>query len=271
MAVGAVMVTMVVALRESLGFIVAPGNMVRTALGGNALASASPAELMEVPRGESSPRTQMRGQYKEGRSRKNMQGGGRLPIRVNRNPVLAYSKGDSNEPGGSVLRRMWDMYDLDFNKMVAMRQRYHRPGYRNKKWTADYNMRLGRRKKDLKVKKVLETEWQQWMRTEGRKQGFLEPILFAGPPLKLTPEEDAACEPSVIKAKIPSVEEMKKNWLPRLPKGRAKLGTDELEPGKWNDDGPDNIFKIWKRPLHKWPYDIGKRGRKGPVVRGVVM
>ena len=44
----------------------------------------------------------------------------------------------------------------------------------------------------------------------------------------------------------------------------------DVQPGKFNCDGEDSIFKIWKRPLHKHPYDIGKRGKIGPVVRGIV-
>lgn len=46
---------------------------------------------------------------------------------------------------------------------------------------------------------------------------------------------------------------------------------EDVQPGKFNCDGEDSIFKIWKRPLHKHPYDIGKRGKIGPVVRGIVV
>lgn len=209
----------------------------------------------------------MHGRYAEGtRSRKNNQGGGRLPIRVTRDPVLAYSVGGENENGGSVLRRMWDMYDMDYNKMVAIRQQTYRADSRKKKWTADYNMRLGRRKKQNRIKRQYETDWQEWMQREGRRQGLTEPIIYTGPPLPTTPEMDALSD-ELVKNQ-PSAEE-KKKLTASLPKGRARVPKD-MEPGCW-DYGPENIHKIWRRPLCKWPYDIGKRGKKGPVVRGIVM
>mmetsp|Transcript_87785 Transcript_87785/g.271844 ORF Transcript_87785/g.271844 Transcript_87785/m.271844 type:complete len:316 (-) Transcript_87785:59-1006(-) len=261
-----------------LSFALVPGQ--HSAAVGQAVpwVAASAAERLDTPRGEREPLTQLRGRYKEGtRSRKNQQGGGRLPIRMNRKPVLAYSititdepQVETKEPGSSVLRRMWDMYDMDFNKMAAERQRYFRPPGRKAQWESDFRGRLNRRTKIRNTQLKQEAEWLDWMRREGRKLGLTEPIPYTGPPLKLTPEEEAASEPEAMKKRVGGEENFKRNILPNLPKGKERLPKD-IEPGQWNDEGPENIFKIWRRPLCKWPYDIGKRGRWGPVVRGIVM
>jgi len=247
---------------------------------GSPWVSGHPEEKLDVPRGQAVPRTRVHGKFPD-RSRKNQQGGGRLPIRTNRKPVLAYSQagvigsqaGVSGRQGlkeqpNTVLRRMWDMYEFDFNKMVTLRNRYFLPDYRKKQWTANFNMRTGRRSKLNRIKRQYSTDWAYWMRTEGRRQGLQDPIIFTGPPLTLTPEEDKASDKEVIKKKLPSAQEFRDNWMKLVPKPKDALPED-IQPGKWNDDGPDNIFKIWKRPLHKYPYDIGKRG-KNKVTRGNV-
>mmetsp|Transcript_9479 Transcript_9479/g.26652 ORF Transcript_9479/g.26652 Transcript_9479/m.26652 type:complete len:214 (+) Transcript_9479:663-1304(+) len=212
----------------------------------------------------------MRGRYATGtRSRKNNQGGGRLPISITRNPVLSYSIGENKEPSSSVLRRMWDNYDMDFNKMVALQSRYFRPDYRRKQWTADYNMRQGRNSRLRRKKQDAELEWQEWMRRRGRRMGLTEAVVFNGPKLKMTPEEDANSEHEAVKKFVGTPENFKKNIMPKMPKGKDLLPED-IQPGKWKDQGPENIFKIWRRPLHKWPYDIGKQGKWGPVCRNIV-
>lgn len=216
-----------------------------------------------MPRGEAVPRTQLHARYPD-RSRKNLQGGGRLPIRVNRNPVLGYSKAGENEQNVRVLNRMFDMMDFDFAMMVQQRQKYFRPEYRKKKWTADFKMRAGRRKKEMRLKREFNEEWAQWMRSEGRRQGLTDPIVYNGPKVKEDPDEEYA-----------DIDEWKKMISPdtflsrkHVGKGRDALPV-EIEPGKW-DDGPESIFNVFKRPLHKFPYDIGKDGT-GNVVVGIVM
>jgi len=280
-SVSALLLSATAVLKESLGFVAAPGSVMRNAVkaaGENAApwVSSSPVERMEVPRGESAPRTLMRGRYAEGdRSRYNQQGGGRLPIRVTRNPSLAYSIADPNgkEKGPTVLRRMWDMYDMDFHKMTAVRERYHRPGYRKKKWTADYNMRLGRRTNKQKEERQLKEEWMAWMRNEGRARGYQDPIIFKGPPMAhaLTKELDEQTDPEYIKKNAPSEQELDeklKNFkLPKMEKLPAWI-----MPGQFPEkDAPDNIFNIWRRPLHRFPYDIAKQGKKGKFTRGMVV
>jgi len=276
-ASGALLLASAAGLHGSLSFAVAPATGAARSLGPWVAASAR--ERMSAPRSEAAARTQMQGRYSEGgRSRKNNQGGGRLPIRVSRKPVLGYAmmgngQTDSTEPGGRVLLRMWEMYDMDFNRMVAIRQRYFRPGYRSAKWTADYNMRMGRRKKEQRIKRQYEEDWQDWMRREGRTQGLTDPIVYNGPPLAKYMEKggelDKWTDPENFKKTLPGEDEMVE-FLKKAPRGRAAV-PQEMEDGKWNDDGDDNIFKIWRRPLCKWPYDIGKRGKVGPVVRGIVM
>jgi len=239
----------------------------------SSLAAGWPAEAVAVPRGEALPRTQMQAK-KKNTDRTRIQGGGRQPVRVNRSPVLGYSittenaNGMVTEQAGSVLRRMYDMAEMDFNKMAGMRDRYWRPGYRKSKWVADYNMRSGRKKKEAKLRRQYETDWQEWMSTVGRQRGLTDPVLFNGPPLKLSEEDDAATDPKVFSKKIPSENELATEM--KLPRGKDLLPED-VQPGKFNCDGEDSIFKIWKRPLHKHPYDIGKRGKIGPVVRGIVL
>jgi len=92
-------------------------------------------------------------------------------------------------------------YDMDFHKLTAVRQRYFRPGYRDKKWVADYNMRLGRRSNRNKKKRQLEDDWMQWMRTEGRARGYQDPVVFKGPPMAaaLTRQVDIDTDPYTIR------------------------------------------------------------------------
>lgn len=235
--------------------------------------SGLPAERMEVPRSEMEPQTVM---YVAEDERTRPHGGGRHVINMNRKPVLGYSvaatrDGKIDEPASSVLNRLRRMVDSDYVNMVTLRQATFRPDYRKKLWTADYKMRMGRKMKLNRVKSRFEAAWQQWLRTEGRRQGLTEPITFNGPPLAAmyTKEMDDATDPDVYMKNWPSKQEMKTD-----PKFRKKLPMSyfipvDIQPGKWNDNGPDNIFKLWKRPLHKHPYDIGKRGTNH-VVRGNV-
>lgn len=281
-ALGALALCATAVFQESLGFVAAPGSVVRSAAKAASenvapWVSGSSVERMEVPRSESEPKTLMRGRYKEGdRSRYNQQGGGRLPINVNRKPSMAYAIAaeEPKERGAAVLRRMWDMYDMDFHKMTAMRQRYFRPGYRDKKWVADYNMRLGRRSNKNKVKRKLEDDWMEWMRTEGRSRGYQDPVIFKGPPMAhaLTPEMDKDSDPETYKKRFPSEQDIQKFLDDKPKKPPMERVPKWTLPGQFPErDAPDNIFNIWKRPLHRYPFDIGKRGKRGHYVRGNVV
>jgi len=226
----------------------------------------------EAHRGDAEPRTVMHGKWPD---RTRPHGGGKHVFRMNRKPVLGYAVAEVQnkdkiiEPAASVLRRMRAMVDTEHVFMAAERQRYFRPKEINRKWTADYNMRMGRRKKLRKVKDRFEEAWQQWLRTEGRSQGLTEPVKFEGPKLGhwMTEELDEASDPKVMLKSLPSKQDMKS--MKENKKKWGKLIPQDIMPGQWNDEGEDNIFKIWKRPMHKQPYDIGKRG-SNHVVRGQV-
>jgi len=183
-AIGILIACWAAALREAIGFVaMPPTSMPRLAAEAAVMAppeedvwvSCSPGKRLEVPRGEVAPRTAM---YAAAKDRTRNHGGGRHTIKMNRNPSLAYSFADENENANGVLRRMWDMYDMNFHKMITMRQRFHRPMYREKRWTADYNMRLGRRKNDMRLLRQTEEQYQQYMVTDGRRAGLQEPIIF---------------------------------------------------------------------------------------------
>ncbi|CAE8679740.1 unnamed protein product [Polarella glacialis] len=274
LALGAIVTCGFVALHGSLVFVT-PGPGMTKPLEANVWVSGFPTDRMEAPRGDTEPRTIMYNKPPNDRTRPH--GSGRHTPMTNRKPVLAYSVADKRgandqlEPATSVLGRLKRMMDTDYVSMVTMRQQFFRPDYRKKQWTADYNQRVGRKLKLRRVKERFDNAWQQWLRTEGRRRGLTEPIEFEGPKLAkyFTKEMDDASNPDVFQKNWPSKEEMKtdpkfKNKLPW-----AAFVPEEVEPGKWNDDSDENIFKIWKRPLHKHPYDIGKRG-SNHVVRGNV-
>eukprot|EP00440_Ansanella_granifera_P053851 gb/GFBE01058379.1/.p1 GENE.gb/GFBE01058379.1/~~gb/GFBE01058379.1/.p1 ORF type:complete len:282 (+),score=63.00 gb/GFBE01058379.1/:1-846(+) len=266
-AVGALLACGLIGLHSlsSLNFL-APGS------GGIAKATL-PIAGLEAPRGDAEPRTAMHARFPD-RSRNH--GGGRTVFTMNRKPVLGYSIADIRdgkiaESAISVLRRLRSMVDEDHVNMITMRQEFFKPDYRKKLWTADYNQRMGRRMKLRKLKAKFEAEWNQWMRTEGRSQGLLEPVRYDGPKLGsyMTKELDEASEPDAVLKVLPSKQDMKTNKRYAM-KGWSKLFPADMMAGQWEDaEADDNIFKIWKRPLHKQPYDIGKRG-SNHVVRGNV-
>merc|ERR1719382_1584773 len=123
------------------------------------------------------------------RSGINNQGGPRTMISINWKPVLAYSVNDEEmrEPGGSVLRRMWEMYDMNFNRMVCERQRYFRSYKKRRRWTNSFWMETGRKRNDRNKRLGMEEEWTQWLRTTGRKQGLSDAVKYDGPAIKMTP------------------------------------------------------------------------------------
>eukprot|EP00435_Cladocopium_sp_Y103_P005048 s2688_g1.t1 len=220
------------------------------------------------------PRTVMRNVKPEDRTRPH--GGGRHSFSMNRKPVLAYSIADKletgkiSEPAGSVLRRMRVMLDEEYVNMASLRQQYFRPTYRVGKWRADYNMRLSRRNRLRRVKEKFEQAWDQWMRSEGRRMGLTEPVRFSGPKLgaELTEELDAATNPEDVMKALPTKQELRMNKKYRT-KGWSNYLPEDMFPGQWNDDGEDSLHKLFRRPLHKYPYDISKRGTNH-VVRGIV-
>eukprot|EP00438_Fugacium_kawagutii_P017475 Skav235851 [mRNA] locus=scaffold2644:29473:55029:+ [translate_table: standard] len=202
-------------------------------------------------------------------------GGGRNTFTMNRKPVLAYSNAfmqdnKIGEAAGSVLRRLRVMLDEEYVNMASLRQQYFRPKGRVGKWRADYNMRLGRRQKMRRLKMDFEQAWDQWMRSEGRRMGLTEPVRFNGPKLghMLTDELDQATNPDDVMKALPTKQELRMNKKYRT-QGWSKYLPEDMFPGQWTDEGDDNIHKLFRRPLHKYPYDISKRGTNH-VVRGIV-
>jgi len=265
--VGAAVATSAMVLCAPYGFMTVRAMPLRAvAVRGNRWVGEQP----EIPRGEAVPKTQMRGRYADGdRSRKNNQGGGRLPIPCQRNPVLAYANADEKESGASVLRRMVDMYDLEHCRMVGERQRYFRLPHIDRKFCADWSTRAGARRKANRIKKQYEEDWQDWMRREGRRQGLTKPLIWSGPPLPRTDEELEEAKKKQQASK-PSEDEYAE-WKKTQPKA-WQIVPKECEEGQWyEEDDPENIFKLFARPLRKTPYDIGKRGDARYYVPGTVL
>jgi len=226
---------------------------------------------MPEARGEAAPRTMMRGRYPN-RSGNNRQGGPRNPIWVTRKAVLAYSVKDeeTNEPAAGVLRRMWDMYDMDFEKMRCEQSRYFRLRQKNKEWREKFEHNIWRRDKKRRSRKELEEEWQQWMRTVGRKMGLTQPILYGGPMAQMTPEEEEVFTPSKGVNHFAHID--KTPGLIRYKEAFSEM--EDMKPGRWNHDGTaEMMFKIWRRPLTKYPFDIGtlRKRTRGKVAHGNVM
>lgn len=268
---GIVLAVSVAVVQRSLGFVVPSTSLSQP----TSMEMPGLVELREVSRGDVEPPTVMHARYPD---RTRRLGGGRLPISINRKPVLAYSiaavkDGNVTEQAASVLSRLRRMMDTDYVNMITQRQEFFKPEYRKRMWTADYKQRMGLRMKLRRVKERFETAWQQWLRTEGRRQGLTEPVKFNGPKLGMYLRSDSllnsTSEPDAVNKHWPSKEELKTN-----PKFKKKLSWSafaplETEPGKWNTDADENVFKLFRRPLHKYPYDIGKRGTNH-VVRGNV-
>jgi len=203
---------------------------------------------------------------------------GRLAIRVNRKPCLAYAVGakpvtavQRPEPGGAVLGRMWRMYDVDSKKMIALRDRYHWGTRGTKKFMFDYNCRSQRRKKLNGLKREIDETWTNWMATEGQALGLQEPIIYKGPSAPFTEEEESFFSPeSIAKNKPPA----KPFYEMEVEKRRRKWDHpvfQQMKPGCWPEDtGPNNIFNLYARPLKRMPYDIpdartGRMTRRGNV------
>lgn len=187
--------------------------------------------------------------------------------------MLGYSIADSTanglEPTAPVLRRLRGMVDSEHVFMVSQRQQYFRKEGERKSWTDTYISKMHKRNAMRKIKQQFEEAWQQWLRTEGRLQGLTEPVQYHGPKLGhlMTPELDAASEPKDMMKELPSKQEMRTKDI--YKKRFAHMLPSDILPGQWVDEGEENIFKIWKRPSHKQPFDIGKRG-SNHVVRGNV-
>lgn len=236
-------------------------------------AFVAPTRSLQPGRGAAEARTVMRGVYRRPEiPRTRPSGGGRNPLTFNRKPVLAYSVNDKDlrEPSGSVLRRMWDMYEYPYAQLVAERQQRFRSRADKYRWTANWYMKLGKKKKRREDRLQLEEDWLQWMRTTGREMGLTEPVVFNGPPLahRLSPEIEALQRQNGVTKLIKSKTEMDMEYR----KGRfSEILPLEMEPGQWDQDPELNIFKYYRRPMHKFPIDVPHKFiGKTRYIRGLV-
>eukprot|EP00933_Yihiella_yeosuensis_P054143 TRINITY_DN52512_c0_g1_i1.p1 TRINITY_DN52512_c0_g1~~TRINITY_DN52512_c0_g1_i1.p1 ORF type:complete len:295 (+),score=29.96 TRINITY_DN52512_c0_g1_i1:77-961(+) len=274
---GALMICGTIALKGSLTFV-APATSFESPSEVRRVWVSGPEDKMDVPRSIAEPRIVMyEGNKHPDRTATN--GGGKHTITTNRKPVLGYSMADtvqtskdvqSLERSGGVFARLRNMLEYDHLSMITLRQKHFRKTHEKGLWTRDYSFRIKRREKLQRAKESFESAWQQWLQVEGRRQGLTEPVKFDGPKLAkyLTPEMDAASEPDTALKNFPSKEERRTDPKWRKGKNYNVLNPVDLQPGKWNDDGDDNIFKIFKRPLHKYPVDVPMRS--GKIHRGLV-
>merc|ERR1712007_147720 len=137
---------------------------------------------------------------------------------------------------------------------TQMRNQFFRSEARRQQWTADYHMRAGRKKNELRRKRQFEEEWQQFMRTTGKKMGLTEPVIYKGP--IYVPKDEEEADMDIESLKKVSDDTIRERQKAGIGKGWDKIPYD-MYPGKF-DNGPDSIFKMWRRPLHKHPYDIGR-------------
>jgi hypothetical protein len=196
-------------------------------------------------------------------------GGGRKFIPVRRKPCLAYAvarKPDGSsysrpEPGGVVLRRMWEMYDQDYVKMCALRQRYHwgkGDQHKWRKWTADYYMGMKRKKSQSRLRRQMDETWNNYMATVGKKLGLQEPIIYEGPTVSITEEEDQQSEPSYAEKNKPAPMGIYEKHQMRRKLKHEHPVWNEMKAGQWPEDvgQPDWIFRLFKRPLKRDVYDV---------------
>lgn len=274
-ALGAAAVCAIATLQRSFGFVGAPARAEATRSSPAPWVSSSVTERMEAPRGESEARTQMRNRLKdEDRTRK--QGGGRNSVSMSRKPVLGGVQKNVNsfggeEKAGSVVSRLFGQVDMNFATMTAQRKRFFRPLWRDKNWIKDYNFRLRGQSTKAVKDQLVETQWKAWISTVGKKRGYLEPVTFDGPALAGQDDVDF----NALKQKYGTPQELSKFFKmdePEEKKTPMERAPDWVKDGKFPaKDDPENMFNVWKRPLHRYPYDIGRRGSKTKYTRGNVV
>lgn len=254
-ALGALLSCGLVALSTSMAFV-GPSSYVRRAV--------------EVCRGQEEPRTAMHAEPKkdpnfefglrleEKLPRTRRVGGGRSPIYSTRKPAFGYAVAGAGENANSVLNRMRSMIDYQRVFFEQERQFNFRNGKSKRLWTRNFNFRMSRKNKLQRRKAASEDAWQQWLQTDGQKSGMTEAIVYTGPKVleKVPLIESLANNDIEWKKNVYSFQEkISDNKLKKLWRKRARVPED-VKPGKWIEEGPMNIFSIFKRPLHKWPYDL---------------
>ncbi|CAK0865405.1 unnamed protein product, partial [Prorocentrum cordatum] len=188
-ALGAALCGVATICHQSVGFLAAPSKALGlTSPGANNMVGR---EVPEACR-EASPVVMHAGGTRGGTwshpektfDRTRQSGSGRKSMSINRKACLAYATAGQTgrpEPGAAVLRRMWDMYDQD---RASLRQRYHwgsSDQSRYRIFTANYYMRVGRKKNEQRLRRNADTTWANYMATTGKKLGLQEPIIYNGP------------------------------------------------------------------------------------------
>jgi hypothetical protein len=203
-------------------------------------------------------------------------GGGRLSVKVSqRKPCLAYATSDTvgganmgrPENAGSILMRMWNMYDRDHNFKIMKEWKYHRNVRSKNMFLKDFECRQGQLRKRRRLKKQAADEWSNWMKTTGRALGLNQPVIYTGPVQKYTQEElDEYKEiDAQAKKEAPTPDKMDE-WKKANRAWYRESGFfwKDSHAGQWPDkmDPWRSPFMIWERPLKKYAYDIPAKGKK---------
>lgn len=191
-----------------------------------------------------------------------------------RQSVLAYAKAGVNNKGTmsdpTTVRRMWDMYEMEYCNMAIARQRYWWGKHRYQKWMDDWKMQRGEKRKKASVKDSWDQQWLQWMRTEGRKFQLQEQIVYNGPPLgHLLPENAEELEKEAWANFPPSDEQFRKDGGFKR-KGWKKCHFPEMEPGQYTE-GETALHNVFPHPLKRHLIDVdfrgyGRKSRRDKVV-----
>lgn len=205
-----------------------------------------------------------------------MKGKGRHALYIKRKPAHGYAIADDTgtrpEPPASVLRRMRDMIDMDFVLRAQRRRESHKPWARRMRFNRDWKFKVIQKENRYKRKQEFQDSWLSWVQTQGRFLGLTEPVVYNGPKLGA----EFAADPE-LKALYNNTANFKKELFFKKERLTSKEVSklfkkgqqlpEEIKPGKWVEEGPLNIFNIYKRPLARWAVDVPwKSGKKHPGI-----
>lgn len=203
-------------------------------------------------------------------------GGGRHPIYIRRKPAQGYAIADSGESTTSVLRRMRDMIDLDYVLMQQKKREHHREYHMVERFKRDYRYRTIQKNVKRSKKRRFQEAWMEWVRIKGKELGLTDSVTYNGPKpgrefnssapemLMTLAQDKTVFKNEVFRKK----ERINDKDIHKLFRKKAQV-PEEVQPGKWIDEGPGNIFNLVKRPLSRWAVDV--RYRSGKFHPGIVM
>lgn len=228
---------------------------------------------VEGSRVTKSPKTQMRVVVKPPRIRSDgLKGAGHHNDNFRKGKsVLAYAKAGKSASGvtsdSTTIRRMWEMYDMEYNNMAIQRQMYWRTKHFYKAWMRDWKMMRGEKRTKRKIKDGYDAQWTFWMRTKGKALGLQQPVTYDGPPLAHLKPENFTAISKVAFENLPTPEQFKRNGDTKK-KGWKKLHPWDIHPGKYIE-GEEAIHNVFPQPLKKHLVDIDFHGY-GKITRGLV-